>query len=351
MPVLIVHGDEDRYVPARLAESLYAAAPQPKKLLLIPNGTHNNSVCTGDADYRAGVAGGIRAARPGASPRREPCRTSFRRAGQRSRRQPRAGPRRSRLRAAEGEASGGLTVARTCPDLPRCSGPASFRANPNSPRLDESNKHSAIVVRGSMKKLALASHWLARSRSPAVPRWPNGAAAVVVVVGGGGGGGGVAVGGGGGHGGGGGGRGGGGHGGGSWQAAVGTAAAATGTAAVTGTAAGTAAGTRASASISAVRDIGAGVGRMPTAIRILRRIPRYSTYSYLPTTRPAGVMIQSAPESSNIRRTTGTTAPIRRATIRTSRTARRPGCRSCRRTFRIRRSHRRRGEAFSRRSS
>jgi hypothetical protein len=52
MPVLIVHGADDRYVPPRLSEALYAAAPAPKKLLLIPNGTHNNSVWTGDADYR-----------------------------------------------------------------------------------------------------------------------------------------------------------------------------------------------------------------------------------------------------------------------------------------------------------
>ncbi len=52
MPVLIVHGEEDRYVPARLSSALYAAAPQPKKLLLIPNGTHNNGVWTGDTHYR-----------------------------------------------------------------------------------------------------------------------------------------------------------------------------------------------------------------------------------------------------------------------------------------------------------
>ena len=52
MPVLFVHGAEDRYVPPRLSEALYAAAPQPKKLLLIPNGTHNNSAWLGDADYR-----------------------------------------------------------------------------------------------------------------------------------------------------------------------------------------------------------------------------------------------------------------------------------------------------------
>jgi len=52
MPVLIVHGEDDRYVPPHLSSALYAAAPQPKKLLLVPHGTHNNSVWAGDADYR-----------------------------------------------------------------------------------------------------------------------------------------------------------------------------------------------------------------------------------------------------------------------------------------------------------
>ena len=52
MPVLIVHGADDRYVPAQMSSALYAAAPQPKKLLLVPNASHNNSVWTGDTDYR-----------------------------------------------------------------------------------------------------------------------------------------------------------------------------------------------------------------------------------------------------------------------------------------------------------
>ncbi len=52
MPVLIVHGANDRYVPPSLSEALYTAAPAPKKLLLIPNGSHNNSVWTGDDAYR-----------------------------------------------------------------------------------------------------------------------------------------------------------------------------------------------------------------------------------------------------------------------------------------------------------
>jgi fermentation-respiration switch protein FrsA (DUF1100 family) len=52
MPVLVVHGAGDRYVPARFSEALYAAAPAPKKLLLVPNGSHNNSMWMGDADYQ-----------------------------------------------------------------------------------------------------------------------------------------------------------------------------------------------------------------------------------------------------------------------------------------------------------
>ena len=52
MPVLIVHGGGDRFVPARFGEALYAAAPAPKKLLVVQNGSHNNSMLVGDADYR-----------------------------------------------------------------------------------------------------------------------------------------------------------------------------------------------------------------------------------------------------------------------------------------------------------
>jgi pimeloyl-ACP methyl ester carboxylesterase len=55
MPVLIVHGADDRYVPASLSSALFAAAPQPKRLLLVPNGSHNNSLWTGDADYRVAL--------------------------------------------------------------------------------------------------------------------------------------------------------------------------------------------------------------------------------------------------------------------------------------------------------
>jgi alpha-beta hydrolase superfamily lysophospholipase len=52
MPVLIVHGTSDRYVPSRFSEKLYEAAPQRKKLLLVEGATHNNSMRIGESAYR-----------------------------------------------------------------------------------------------------------------------------------------------------------------------------------------------------------------------------------------------------------------------------------------------------------
>ncbi len=51
MPVLIVHGGGDRFVPVRFSEALYAAAPAPKRLLIVPNGSHNNSLSVGNSEY------------------------------------------------------------------------------------------------------------------------------------------------------------------------------------------------------------------------------------------------------------------------------------------------------------
>ncbi len=52
IPVLLVHGTNDRYVPARFTEALYAQAPGPKKLLLVEGATHNNSMRVGSVEYR-----------------------------------------------------------------------------------------------------------------------------------------------------------------------------------------------------------------------------------------------------------------------------------------------------------
>lgn len=56
LPVLIVHGAADRFVPTRFSEALYEAATGPKKLLLIDGGTHNNSMRTGAEQYRRALA-------------------------------------------------------------------------------------------------------------------------------------------------------------------------------------------------------------------------------------------------------------------------------------------------------
>jgi fermentation-respiration switch protein FrsA (DUF1100 family) len=56
MPVLVVHGAADRFVPARFSEALYQAAIGPKKLLLIDGATHNNSMRTGALQYRHALA-------------------------------------------------------------------------------------------------------------------------------------------------------------------------------------------------------------------------------------------------------------------------------------------------------
>ncbi|HEY1026651.1 MAG TPA: alpha/beta hydrolase [Pseudomonas sp.] len=52
MPVLIAHGRDDRYVPSRFSEELFAAASEPKQLLLIDGANHNNSLRMAGNDYR-----------------------------------------------------------------------------------------------------------------------------------------------------------------------------------------------------------------------------------------------------------------------------------------------------------
>ena len=55
LPVLVVHGDSDRYVPARFSRLLYEAARSPKQLLLVEGGNHNNSMRVGHAEYRVAL--------------------------------------------------------------------------------------------------------------------------------------------------------------------------------------------------------------------------------------------------------------------------------------------------------
>lgn len=52
IPVLVVHGVADRFVPSRFSQALYDAATGKKKLLLVEGGSHNNSMRAGADDYR-----------------------------------------------------------------------------------------------------------------------------------------------------------------------------------------------------------------------------------------------------------------------------------------------------------
>jgi len=56
MPVLFVHGDADRFVPARFSQALYDAARAPKRLLLVEGGSHNNSMRVASDEYREALA-------------------------------------------------------------------------------------------------------------------------------------------------------------------------------------------------------------------------------------------------------------------------------------------------------
>ena len=56
MPVLVVHGSLDRYVPARFGMELYAAASAPKKLLLVDGADHDDSMLAGAVLYRQALA-------------------------------------------------------------------------------------------------------------------------------------------------------------------------------------------------------------------------------------------------------------------------------------------------------
>jgi pimeloyl-ACP methyl ester carboxylesterase len=42
MPVIFFHGTIDPLIPSQMSERLFAAAPKPKQLILIPGARHNN---------------------------------------------------------------------------------------------------------------------------------------------------------------------------------------------------------------------------------------------------------------------------------------------------------------------
>ena len=61
MPLLVVHGQADAFMPSRFSQQLFNAANEPKRLLLVPGGTHNNSMSLGGSQYRQAIDGLIKA--------------------------------------------------------------------------------------------------------------------------------------------------------------------------------------------------------------------------------------------------------------------------------------------------
>jgi fermentation-respiration switch protein FrsA (DUF1100 family) len=51
MPVLFIHGTADIQVPSIMSEVLYAAAPEPKQIWLVPNAGHNDVADVAGAEY------------------------------------------------------------------------------------------------------------------------------------------------------------------------------------------------------------------------------------------------------------------------------------------------------------
>ena len=56
MPVFIAHGASDRLIPPRFSSALFAAAHEPKKLLLVDGASHNNAMTLGATNYFEGLS-------------------------------------------------------------------------------------------------------------------------------------------------------------------------------------------------------------------------------------------------------------------------------------------------------
>jgi hypothetical protein len=52
MPVLVVHGSEDRLISPALGRALYERAPAPKRFVLVEGGSHHNTNAVGQPQYR-----------------------------------------------------------------------------------------------------------------------------------------------------------------------------------------------------------------------------------------------------------------------------------------------------------
>ncbi|NES25225.1 MAG: alpha/beta hydrolase, partial [Symploca sp. SIO3E6] len=55
MPVLFLHGNADQVVPVYMSQTLFDAAPEPKKLLLVSEAGHQDAVELAGAEYLHGL--------------------------------------------------------------------------------------------------------------------------------------------------------------------------------------------------------------------------------------------------------------------------------------------------------
>ncbi len=55
LPLLLVHGLDDRFVPPRFSQQLFEAAQEPKTLLLVPGASHNNSMSRAGQRYQRAI--------------------------------------------------------------------------------------------------------------------------------------------------------------------------------------------------------------------------------------------------------------------------------------------------------
>lgn len=51
MPILLIHGTADTTIPAFMSQKLYAVAPEPKKLILVPEADHNDLATVAGVKY------------------------------------------------------------------------------------------------------------------------------------------------------------------------------------------------------------------------------------------------------------------------------------------------------------
>ena len=66
MPLLIVHGTADQFVSPRFSQELFQAAQEPKHLLMVPGGNHNNSMNLGRQAYNQAIQALLNAKMPDA---------------------------------------------------------------------------------------------------------------------------------------------------------------------------------------------------------------------------------------------------------------------------------------------